>query len=365
MSTLFLPGAALLAGELRRAGLTVHTGPFTELGVYSVDTEDPRLDDVLQRWRAAQGPRTVLLAAPRSFCAGVERAIDIVEAALTRFPHPIYVRKQIVHNVHVVRDLSARGAVFVDELDEVPDGAVVIFSAHGVAPSVRTDATARELHVIDATCPLVTKVHSEVRRFSHRDRQIYLIGHAGHEESVGTLGEAPEDTVLVETVEDVARLPETDRPQSYVMQTTLAIDEAAEVVDALRARFPTIEGPGTDDICYATTNRQNAVRAIAADADVIFVVGSANSSNSVRLAELGIREGTPTRLVEDVGDIPLADLATARTVGLTAGASAAPALVEEIVRELRALGPLDVVERRTTEETVTFNLPRELEGTGR
>ncbi|WP_406568037.1 4-hydroxy-3-methylbut-2-enyl diphosphate reductase [Dactylosporangium fulvum] len=315
-------------------------------------------------WHAAAGARTVLLPQPQSFCAGVERAIDIVEQALVRYPHPVYVRKQIVHNLHVVRDLADRGAVFVDELDEVPRGATVVFSAHGVAPDVHRQARERDLRVIDATCPLVTKVHSEVRRFARRDHQILLIGHAGHEEAIGTLGEAPERTRLVQTEADVAALPDIDGPVAYVTQTTLAMDEVATVVAALRERYPHITGPGSDDVCYATTNRQRAVLAVAGQSDLVYVVGSRNSSNSVRLVELVERAGTPARLVEDVTGVRLAELAGAATVGLTAGASASPTLVAEIVRNLGGLGPVEVVERRITTETITFNRPRELDRAG-
>ncbi|MEV7804043.1 4-hydroxy-3-methylbut-2-enyl diphosphate reductase [Microbispora sp. NPDC088329] len=357
-----LESADLIAAELRRAGLVVGTAPRAlPGGVRAVSPHaEAAVAEVLGRWRAARRPRTVLLAQPQSFCAGVERAVQIVEAALARYPHPVYVRKQIVHNTHVVRDLAERGAVFVDDLDEVPEGALVVFSAHGVSPAVRAQARRRGLRVIDATCPLVTKVHAEVRRFAARGDDIVLIGHAGHEESEGTLGEAPGRTTLVRTVDDVARLPAYEGGTAYVMQTTLAVDEAAEVVAALRERFPGIKGPGSDDICYATTNRQEAVRAVAAESDLLFVIGSPNSSNSLRLAELSERAGTPTRFVEDVGDVRLADLAEAARIGLTAGASAPPALVDGVIRNLRGLGPVEVVERRVAVETTTFNLPKEL-----
>ncbi|MET7421481.1 4-hydroxy-3-methylbut-2-enyl diphosphate reductase [Dactylosporangium sp. NPDC005555] len=306
--------------------------------------------------------RTVLLAAPRSFCAGVERAIEVVERVLAEdeadADRPVYVRKQIVHNRHVVADLEARGAVFVDELDEVPDGATVVFSAHGVAPQVRADAAARSLRVVDATCPLVTKVHAEARRFAGRGDTIVLVGHAGHEEVEGTLGEAPDRTVLVETAEDVARLHIEDPLRvSYLTQTTLAVDEVGEVVDALRERFPALRGPGSDDICYATTNRQEAVAAVARDADLVLVVGSANSSNSVRLVELTRRLGTPAHLIDDASEIDPAWLAGARVIGLSAGASAPPRLVEEVIDALRALGPVTVEERRVAAEHQQFSLP--------
>jgi 4-hydroxy-3-methylbut-2-en-1-yl diphosphate reductase len=298
----------------------------------------------------------VLLASPRSFCAGVDRAIEVVEQALRRRKPPVYVRKQIVHNVHVVAGLQARGAVFVDELDAVPDGSTVVFSAHGVSPAVHAEAERRGLDVIDATCPLVTKVHAEARRFADRGDTVVLVGHAGHEEVEGTMGEAPDRTVLVETVEDVGKLDIEDPARvSYLMQTTLAVDEAAEVVDALRERYPDLRGPASDDICYATTNRQDALRAIAEEADLVLVVGSANSSNSVRLVELARRCGTTSYLIDDVGDIEPEWLAGVRVVGLTAGASAPPGLVDEVVA---ALAPISVEEREIARETIRFTLPR-------
>jgi 4-hydroxy-3-methylbut-2-enyl diphosphate reductase len=297
----------------------------------------------------------VLLASPRSFCAGVERAIEIVERALDNREPPVYVRKQIVHNVHVVASLEARGAVFVDELDEVPDGATVVFSAHGVSPAVRAEADHRGLEVIDATCPLVAKVHVEAKRFAARGDTVVLVGHAGHEEVEGTMGEAPDRTVLVENLTDVAALDVPDPAKvSYLMQTTLAVDEAAEVVAGLQDRFPALRGPGSDDICYATTNRQDALRAIADEADVVLVVGSANSSNSVRLVELAQRNGTPAYLIDDVSDIRPEWLAEAEVVGVTAGASAPPDLVDEVVA---TLAPAMVEERVTAQETIHFTLP--------
>ncbi|TCO52360.1 4-hydroxy-3-methylbut-2-enyl diphosphate reductase [Actinocrispum wychmicini] len=297
----------------------------------------------------------VLLASPRSFCAGVERAIEIVEQAiLTRQP-PIYVRKQIVHNKHVVAALEDRGVVFVDELAEIPDGATVVFSAHGVSPAVRAEADRRGLDVIDATCPLVTKVHAEARRFAARGDTVILVGHAGHEEVEGTMGEAPDQTVLVETTADIEDLPVPDPDNvSYLLQTTLAVDEAAEVVAGLQDRFPALRGPATDDICYATTNRQDALRAIADEADLVLVVGSANSSNSVRLVELAHRHGTPSYLIDDVGGIRPEWLADVDVVGVTAGASAPPGLVDEVVA---ALAPATVEERITARETIHFTLP--------
>jgi 4-hydroxy-3-methylbut-2-enyl diphosphate reductase len=296
----------------------------------------------------------VLLAAPRSFCAGVERAVDMVENALHRHGPPIWVRRQIVHNTHVVARLEAAGAIFVDELDQVPEGATVVFSAHGVAPAVRADAARRGLHVIDATCPLVAKVHTEARRFTARGDTVLLIGHAGHDEVEGTLGQVPG----IRLVGDVAAAGTVDvddpRRVSYLTQTTLAADEITAIVGALRDRFPEITGPDTDDICYATTNRQEAVAAIAAACDLVLVVGSANSSNSARLVEVARRHGTPAHLIEDATQIRTDWLDGVRTLGLTAGASAPPHLVDEVIA---ALGPDTVTEHRVTDENVTFLLP--------
>jgi 4-hydroxy-3-methylbut-2-enyl diphosphate reductase len=299
---------------------------------------------------------TVLLAAPRSFCAGVERAIEVVERLLDQRGGPIFVRKQIVHNTHVVADLKTRGAVFVDELDAVPDGATVVFSAHGVSPAVRAQAADRGLEVIDATCPLVTKVHAEARRFAARGDTVILIGHAGHEEVEGTLGEAPDQMVLVQTVDEVTDLTVADPARlSYLTQTTL--DETTEIIQALSARFPALRGPASDDICYATTNRQDALRAIAEESDVVLVVGSTNSSNSVRLVELAHRHGTPSYLIDDAGDIRPEWLDGVRVVGLTAGASAPPRLVDAVIATLAELGPVTVVERETTREDIRFTVP--------
>ncbi len=302
--------------------------------------------------------RTILLASPRSFCAGVERAIEVVEQLLAHRPGPIYVRKQIVHNTHVVADLERRGAVFVDELDGVPDGATVVFSAHGVAPAVRNEADRRGLDVVDATCPLVTKVHAEARRYAARGDTVVLIGHAGHEEVEGTMGEALEQTVLVETVEDVAALQVEDPSKvSYLTQTTLAVDETTAVLDALRNKFRGLRGPESADICYATTNRQEALAAIADEADLVLVVGSTNSSNSKRLVELAQKRGTAAYLIDDAGDIRGEWLDGVRVVGLTAGASAPPRLVNEVVELLGQLGPVEVIERELTRETIHFTLP--------
>ncbi len=412
--TVPLPGAELLAAELRRAGLTARVGRLMTVprlvkaadrerlaadGFIAADMESATLvgaadgrptaviravsdggfgpgmvggglaalralraaAPVAERWAAASRARAVLLAGPRSFCAGVERAIEIVERALELRGAPVYVRKQIVHTTRVVTDLEQRGAVFVDELDEVPDGATVVFSAHGVSPAVRDAASGRGLSVIDATCPLVSKVHAEARRFAREGYTVALIGHAGHEEVEGTLGEAPDSTVLVQTAADVESLSVADPSKvAYLMQTTLAIDEAADVAGALRDKFPQMRAPGSDDICYATTNRQAAVRAVAAEADLVLVAGSKNSSNSVRLVERSQRDGTPAYLIDGAPDIDLSWLSGVSVVGLTAGASAPPAVVSEIISALSGLGTVTVTERVTTTESVQFGLPREV-----
>jgi 4-hydroxy-3-methylbut-2-enyl diphosphate reductase len=320
-----------------------------------------RVGPALSAWAAAVRDRTVLLASPRSFCAGVERAIDVVARLLDDRSGPIYVRKQIVHNAIVVADLERRGAVFVEELDEVPEGATVVFSAHGVAPSVRDEARRRGLDVIDATCPLVGKVHSEARRFARLGNTILFIGHSGHEETEGTLGEEPEHTILVEDESEVDKIQVPDPEKvSYLMQTTLAVDEADGVVSALRKRFPALAGPSSDDICYATTNRQQAVRGVSGDAELVLVVGSTNSSNSRRLVEVARREGARAYLVDDVGEVQLDWLAGVDTIGVSAGASAPPELVTELVSALGGLGRLHTVERSVTTETVRFTLPKEV-----
>jgi 4-hydroxy-3-methylbut-2-enyl diphosphate reductase len=412
------PAAPLLAGELRRAGLRVHEGPVATVtglrdaagrsraadrGAIAVDLESSYLLEgaggrpavvlravsdtprrpllrpggalggvaalrslrlagpALAAWAAAASARQVLLAGPRSFCAGVERAIEIVERALDGAPAPVYVRKQIVHNTHVVSGLEQRGAVFVDELHEVPPGATVVFSAHGVAPAVRAEAGRRGLDTVDATCPLVAKVHAEARRFVADGYLVALIGHAGHEEVEGTLGEAPGAMTLVQTAADVAALEPADPDKvAYLMQTTLSAEEAGEIVTALLERFPGARGPGSDDICYATTNRQLSVRAIAAESDVVLVAGSANSSNSRRLVETAERAGVRAYLIDDTGDIELGWLTGASTVGITAGASAPPAVVSQIVAALSGLGPVEVGERVIATESIRFGLPKEV-----
>jgi 4-hydroxy-3-methylbut-2-enyl diphosphate reductase len=322
-----------------------------------------RIGPALRRWADLAGPRRVVLAGPRSFCAGVERAIDIVELALQRYPHPVYVRRQIVHNAHVVRDLEQQGAVFVDELDDVPDGTTVVFSAHGVAPAVRHEAARRELTVVDATCPLVAKVHAEARRFAGRGDTVLFIGHGGHDETEGTLGEAPGRIRLIETSAQAERVVVDDPDHvAFLMQTTLAADEAEATADVLRRRFPQIAASATDDICYATTNRQDAVRAVAGESDVVIVLGSKNSSNSLRLVEVAERCGTQAHLVDDATGLLPEWLAGVRTIGITAGASAPPHLVDEVIATLRALGPLEVDERVVATEDVTFTVPKGVAG---
>jgi 4-hydroxy-3-methylbut-2-enyl diphosphate reductase len=320
-----------------------------------------RIVPALREWAELTGPRTVLLAEPRSFCAGVDRAIDIVERALRRYPHPVYVRRQIVHNAHVIADLERRGAVFVDELDQVPDGTTVVFSAHGVAQAVRVEAARRGLNVIDATCPLVAKVHNEARRFDRLGYTVVLIGHDGHDETEGTLGEIPSRIQLVERPGDADRVLAPDPAKvAYLTQTTLAVDDVAEISGALRRRFPLIETPRSDDLCYATTNRQQSVKAIAAESDVVLVLGSANSSNSLRLVEVARRCGTRAHLVEDATSVRPEWLRGTRTVGITAGASAPPYLVDEVIGTLGELGPVQVEEREVARERVRFALPKEV-----
>ena len=315
----------------------------------------------IDQWAAAAGDREVLLASPRSFCAGVERAIGVVNAALQRFGAPIYVRRQIVHNRAVVRELETRGAVFVDELDAIPPGARVVFSAHGVAPSVRREADARGLRVVDATCPLVAKVHTEVRRFAAQGKTVYLIGHPEHEEVVGPRGEASGSVVVVADPAAAAQVRPADPGNvAYVMQTTLAADEAERTAAVLRGRFPAMVAPASEDICYATTNRQAAVREIARRCDLVLVVGSDNSSNSRRLVEVAERCGSAAYLVDDATAVDLRWLAGARRVGVTAGASAPPHLVDQLIGSLSGLGQLTVTEVKVADEDIRFSLPREV-----
>ena len=307
-----------------------------------------------------QAPEKLLLAAPRGYCAGVDRAVQTVERALDLYGAPVYVRKEIVHNKHVVEGLRERGAVFVDELDDsIPEGAVTVFSAHGVAPAVHADAQRRGLRTIDATCPLVTKVHREAVKFAADGYTIVLIGHAGHEEVEGTMGEAPDHIVLVETEEDVDRLevPDPDRI-AYISQTTLSVDETRAIIARLRERFPNITGPRTDDICYATTNRQAAVKQMAAQCDLVLVIGSRNSSNSQRLVDVARAAGAQAHLIDNESQVREQWLAGARVVGISSGASAPEELVARLIEFFRARGTRDVEEFEVLREDVRFMLPK-------
>jgi 4-hydroxy-3-methylbut-2-enyl diphosphate reductase len=301
-----------------------------------------------------------MLANPRGFCAGVERAISIVERALERFGAPIYVRHEIVHNKYVVGDLRAKGAVFVEELDEVPRGSTVIFSAHGVSKQVRADAERRGLKVFDATCPLVTKVHVEVAKMLREGYEIVMIGHRGHPEAEGTMGQAAKGMHLVETLDDVAQLRPVSDKLSYVTQTTLSVDDAAAIVAALKARFPGISGPKKDDICYATQNRQDAVKFMAPQCEVVIVVGSPNSSNSNRLREVARNMGADAYMVDNAADLRPEWIAGKRRIGVTAGASAPEVLVEDLIARLKALGAESVLPLEGISENVVFTLPRQL-----
>jgi 4-hydroxy-3-methylbut-2-en-1-yl diphosphate reductase len=307
-------------------------------------------------------PRQVVVAAPRGYCAGVDRAVVTVEKALAAYGAPVYVRKQIVHNRHVVEDLEARGAIFVDELEQVPLGARVVFSAHGVSPAVHAEARERGLKTIDATCPLVTKVHQEAKRFARDDREILLIGHAGHEEVEGTSGEAPEHITLVQSPDDVDRLQVKDPSRlAWLSQTTLSVDETLETVDRLRQRFPLLMDPPSDDICYATSNRQLAIKQIAANSDLVIVVGSANSSNSVRLVEVALEAGArAAHRVDNAGEIDPTWLEGVDSVGVTSGASVPENLVQGVLDYLAERGYPVAREERLTEETLVFALPPEL-----
>jgi len=304
---------------------------------------------------------TILLANPRGFCAGVDRAIAIVERALEKFGAPIYVRHEVVHNTFVVNDLKTKGAIFVDELADVPTGSTVIFSAHGVSQAVRAEAEARGLNVFDATCPLVTKVHVEVSKMRDKGFEIVMIGHKGHPEVEGTLGQSNGGMYLVETPDDVASL-QVNHPDmlAYVTQTTLSVDDAARVVDALRARFPNISGPKKDDICYATQNRQDAVKALARQCDVVIVVGSPTSSNSNRLREVAENLGVPAYMVDNASEIDAEWLAGKTRVGLTAGASAPEVLVRAVIEQLEKLGIDSIADLDGVQEKVAFALPKEL-----
>jgi 4-hydroxy-3-methylbut-2-enyl diphosphate reductase len=407
------PGAEVIAGMLRRHGLAAHVGPLVSVrapvvggrarselressGALAADMESAwlapaaagrplvvarvildapghgvgaaraaralkSLAEVLGEWAANVHPRELLLAAPRASCAGVERAIEVVERALDRYGPPVYMRKQIVHNRHVVSELERRGAICVDQLDEVPDGATVVFSAHGVSPQVREQARRKSLNVVDATCPLVSKVHGEARRFARDGYSIVLIGHEGHEEIEGTAGEAPEWISVIATADEVEAL-ELEDPQrvAYLTQTTLAVDETSGVVERLRERFPEIVGPRSDDICYATQNRQDAVKTLARTCEVVLVVGSHNSSNSNRLVEVAERHGCRAKLVDSESDIDLSLLNGARRIGVTAGASSPERVVRRIVGALAVLGPVSISEHRVAAEEMKFTLPREV-----
>ncbi len=414
--TLACPDPTVLAGVLRRGGLRVHVGPIlsssglifgerrrelARAGALAVDMESAWLADegraetlitlrvvldtphhefhrparaalatrrafralreassLLEGWAGALGHREVVLAAPRASCAGVTRAVEIVERALEQRGAPVYVRKQIVHNAHVVGELERRGAVFVDDVDEVPQGATVIFSAHGVSPAVRRHASDRDLDVIDATCPLVAKVHAEARRFAAGDYQIVLVGHEDHEEVEGTVGEAPAHTRVIASIEEARTLELDDGDRVAVLtQTTLAVDETADIVDVLRERFPSLVVPPSEDICYATQNRQDAVRAIASEVELILVVGSQNSSNSRRLVEVAQRAGCAAMLLERAEDLEPETLAGVARVGVTAGASAPESLVQHVVRAIAGLGGAAIREVTVASEDMHFNLP--------
>ena len=408
----FCKGAEVIAGILRRRGLSATVGPIVSVrspsvgrarerlsessGALAVDMESawlaPVASDrpfvvarvvldapggriglarasrsltqvgaVLDEWAANVHSRELLMAAPRASCAGVERAIEVVERALERFGPPVYMRKQIVHNRHVVSELERRGAICVEQLDEIPDGATVVFSAHGVSPQVREQARRKSLKVVDATCPLVSKVHGEARRFAGDGYSIVLIGHEGHEEIDGTAGEAPERISVIASAEEVETLEVEDPGHlAYLTQTTLAVDETSGVVDRLRERFPEIVGPRSDDICYATQNRQDAVKALAASCEVVLVVGSHNSSNSNRLVEVAQRHGCRAKLIDSEADLDLSLLNGARRIGVTAGASSPERVVRRVVDALAVLGPVSISEHQVAAEEVAFTLPREV-----
>jgi 4-hydroxy-3-methylbut-2-enyl diphosphate reductase len=325
----------------------------------SSDRGDAGLDSV--RFRSANVVKKVIVAAPRGFCAGVVRAVETVERALSMYGPPVYVRHQIVHNSHVVRDLERRGAVFVDSAEDVPEGAVLVLAAHGVAPTVYSKADSRSLQTIDATCPLVTKVHGETRRFADEGYRVILIGHAGHDEVVGTMGQAPEATVLVETAQQARALELREAERiAYVTQTTLSLDETAEIIAVLRARFPSIVGPRKEDICYATTNRQNAVKSLLGQVDVVLVVGSRESSNSNRLVETARAAGVAAHLVEDRNQLEERWFDGFETVGITAGASTPEQLVQGVLAWFRARRVTDIRSSAASDEDVSFKLPREL-----
>jgi 4-hydroxy-3-methylbut-2-en-1-yl diphosphate reductase len=395
--TTSFPAAPLVAAALRRRGLEVHEAPIAwidrlrhgrvdatdalvvpgrpprdtaSLGVVlAVAGRSPRAQlrarralqqaaPALAGLSAATRPHTIVLAAPRAACAGVERAIRTVELALERCGPPVYVRHQIVHNAHVLAELERRGARFVDDIGQVPPGATLIFSAHGVAPEVRAAAAERRLNVIDATCPLVSKVHAEARRFAGAGRTVVLIGHDDHEEVVGTRGEAPDQTVVLSSAEEVEQLEVADPHRvAYLTQTTLAVDETEEIASALRARFPAIASPRKSDICFATQGRQDAVKQVASECDLLLVVGSQNSSNGRRLVEVAERHGVAARLIDDESHIDAAWLARAGTIGVSAAASTPERLVRRVVDAIGAFGPVEIVERIASREDVFFATP--------
>ena len=311
---------------------------------------------------AARPPLNLLIAAPRGFCAGVDRAIEIVEKALERYGSPVYVRHEIVHNKYVVEGLKAQGAIFVEELDEVPDDAPVVFSAHGVPKAVPAEAKRRKLLYVDATCPLVSKVHRQAERQIEKGRHIIFIGHEGHPEVIGTMGQvAPGQMTLVETIEDVEKLPfDSDEELAYLTQTTLSVDDTREVIEALEWRYPNISGPKAEDICYATSNRHAAVKELAHDCDLVLVIGAPNSSNSLRLVEVSERLGTPAKLIQRAEEIDFAWLDGVNSLGLTAGASAPEILVREVVAALASYRPIQEREIKAAEEKMVFKLPRQL-----
>ena len=311
---------------------------------------------------AQRPPLNLLIAAPRGFCAGVDRAIEIVEKALERYGSPVYVRHEIVHNKYVVEGLKAQGAIFVEELDEVPDDAPVVFSAHGVPKAVPAEAKRRKLLYVDATCPLVSKIHRQAERQIEKGRHIIFIGHEGHPEVIGTMGQVePGQMTLVETIEDVDKLPfDSDEALSYLTQTTLSVDDTREVIQALEWRYPNISGPRAEDICYATSNRQAAVKELAQDCDLVLVIGSPNSSNALRLVEVAERLGTPAKLIQRATEIDFAWLDGVKTLGLTAGASAPEILVREVVDALAAYRPISEKTITAAEEKMVFKLPRQL-----
>ncbi len=320
------------------------------------------MNDSLPDAAAQAAPIRLLIAAPRGFCAGVDRAIEIVERAINRYSAPVYVRHEIVHNRFVVDGLKAKGAVFIEELDQVPDGAPVVFSAHGVPKAVPQVATERGLDWLDATCPLVSKVHRQAERQVEAGRHILFIGHKGHPEVIGTMGQVPEGAItLVETVEDVAALKFTDAtPLAFLTQTTLSVDDTAEIVAALRRRYPHMVGPKAEDICYATSNRQEAVKAIAGECELLLVIGAPNSSNSLRLVEVAERLGTRSRLIQRANEIDPSWLDGVTTLGLTAGASAPEVLVREVVQRISELRTVSEETVTTAEEKMVFKLPRQL-----